>query len=329
MQPAKFFIVEQSTVTCLLCPHHCVIPDGKTGACQVRLNCDGQLFTLNYAECTASALDPIEKKPLYHFYPGTNILSLGTWGCNFQCQFCQNWQISQQQPHTHRLAPSEAVKLAFSLRDQGNIGIAYTYSEPSIWYEYICDTAPLVSQAGMVNVMVTNGYINSQPLAELLPYIDAMNIDVKAFNDTFYRKVCHGSLQTVIANVEQAAKACHVEITTLIIPGYNDSPEEIEQLTSWLGGVNTEIPIHFTRYYPSFKFRVEHTDVNILNRCAEIARRHLKYVYIGNVTGDTAKTYCPECGVVVLDRIYRHNRLKDNCCPACQCEINIKGEVNF
>lgn len=329
MHPARFYTSEQASVICLLCPHRCVIPEGKTGACRTRLNRNGQLFTLNYADCTASALDPIEKKPLYHFYPGANILSLGTWGCNFQCEFCQNWEISQHQPRSRQLPPNEAVRLAHSLQDKGNIGIAYTYSEPSIWFEYIRDTAPLVRQAGLVNVMVTNGYINSEPLAELLPYIDAMNIDVKAFNDTFYRKVCHGGLQTVVSTVEQAAAACHVEITTLIIPGYNDNPDEIEQLTSWLGGVNKEIPIHFTRYYPNYKFQVAQTDINILSRCAEIARKHLKYVYIGNVAGDSAKTICPDCGAVAIDRKFRQNRLKDNCCPTCQCRINIKGEVYF
>jgi pyruvate formate lyase activating enzyme len=222
---------KQNEVQCLLCPHECRIASGKKGLCQVRFNKDGKLQLQNYGQVTATALDPIEKKPLKKYYPGQKVFSLGTFGCNFSCDFCQNWKISQgERPESIYLSPEEAVKKARELVQFGNIGIAYTYSEPLMWFEYLLDTAKLVHEEGLKNILVTNGYINQEPLKELLPYLDAVNLDIKSFNEEFYHKLCGGSLFPVQSNAKVFSENCHLEITTLLIPGLNDSVEEIEKL---------------------------------------------------------------------------------------------------
>ncbi|WP_425059845.1 hypothetical protein SCACP_04660 [Sporomusa carbonis] len=330
MHEALHYERRGETALCRLCPKNCLIAEGRTGFCRVRQYTDGRLYTLNYAQATAQALDPIEKKPLYHFYPGSYILSIGTWGCNFACQFCQNWHIAHDNPPAVRLEPQAAANLAGELVDRGNIGIAYTYSEPSVWYEYIFDTVRTVKAAGLKNVLVTNGFINEQPLNELLPYIDAMNIDVKAFNDDFYQKVCAGRLEHVKHTVELAARACHVEITTLVVPGLNDHEHEIAGLAGWLAGINPDIPLHFSRYFPNYKMDAPPTPLSTLSQAYETARKHLNYVYIGNTGGDRVNTYCPECGYKVIDRLGGYSRLTDEKnCSRCGNSIYIIGEVNF
>ncbi|KAF1856016.1 hypothetical protein Lal_00003804 [Lupinus albus] len=244
MHEAHYYKNNGQGVTCLLCPKTCSIAEGETGFCRTRQNSGGKLYVLNYAACSACALDPIEKKPLYHFYPGRQILSLGTWGCNFSCQFCQNWRIAHEQPETKTLSPQAAVGMAQEA-GSGNIGLAFTYSEPGVWYEYVLDTARLAHEKGLKNVLVTNGFINKQPLRKLLPYIDAMNIDVKAFSDEYYQQVCAGRLDNVKHTVEMASLYCHVEITTLLVPGLNDSKDEIKALAKWLNGVDSTIPCMF------------------------------------------------------------------------------------
>jgi pyruvate formate lyase activating enzyme len=283
MREALYYKQQGEKVVCSLCPRACLIGEGQAGFCRVRQNRNNILYTTNYARCAAIALDPIEKKPLYHFFPGSLILSLGTWGCNFSCQFCQNWQLAQSQPETGELLPNEAVKKALRLKPEGNIGLAYTYSEPSVWYEYILDTASLAKEAGLKNVLVTNGYINEKPLLELLPYIDAMNIDVKAFKNDFYREYCAGQLSAVKHTVELAARHCHVEITTLVIPGLNEEPEEIGALAKWLAGINPDIPLHLSRYFPRYKMKIPPTSKESLMRAQEAAQDYLKYVYLGNI----------------------------------------------
>ncbi len=337
MREALHYKQQGPNVACSLCPKNCTIAEGRTGFCRVRRNTGGKLYSLNYAQATAQALDPIEKKPLYHFYPGSTILSLGTWGCNFACQFCQNWHIAQDQPPTALLEPQAAAALASRLVSRGNIGIAYTYSEPSVWYEYILDTAQLVRAAGLTNVLVSNGFINEQPLADLLPFIDAMNIDVKAFNNEYYQKVCAGQLEHVKHTVEQAAKKCHIEITTLLVPGLNDSETEIAEMAKWLSGINADIPLHFSRYFPNYKMDVPPTPISTLQLAHKTARKYLKYVYIGNVGGDGTNTYCPACGYKVIDRIGGYSRLTtpDNAdcfekyCPQCGRSIYITGDIRF
>lgn len=289
-------------VQCRLCPHRCRIPHGKTGICEARQNVDGELVSLNYGRCSSLAWDPIEKKPLYHFYPGSVILSIGTVGCSFHCQFCQNWEIARNQAETFPVTPEQIVEL---LRTQGqhSLGVAYTYSEPLVWYEFVRDTAPAVRDAGYKNVLVTNGFIEEGPLQELLPWIDALNIDFKGFTDNFYHRLVHGDYRPVLRTAEISKKSgCLVEITTLIIPGWNDSPEEIRELVAWVARtLGRETPFHFSRYFPNYRLDLPPTPVETLYRAREIARAYLDYVYLGNVWEDD-HTYCPRCGAIVIAR---------------------------
>ena len=330
MREAMYYQLHHQGVKCSLCPKECVIAEDHTGFCRVRKNIGNKLYTQNYAACSSCALDPIEKKPLYHFYPGSLILSLGTWGCNFSCAFCQNWEIAQHSPSTRSLMPERAVEMAKQAKSQGNIGIAYTYSEPSVWYEYVIDTAKATQRAGLKNVLVTNGFINPGPLEQLLPYIDAMNIDVKAFNNEFYHTVCAGGLESVKRTVELAARGCHVEITTLLVPGLNDDREEIHRLCQWLARINPNIPLHFSRYFPNHKMDVPPTPEGTMEMAQQIAKEYLNYVYLGNMSGDGGNTYCPKCSQLVIDRSQYHSFLVDNNnCPQCGNIISIIGEASF
>jgi len=250
------------------------------------MNIAGTVGCENYGKLTAMALDPIEKKPLYHFHPGSMILSVGSYGCNLRCLFCQNSEISMvsgEKIHTDKVMPEELVAYALKTQNRGNIGLAYTYNEPLVSYEFVRACAILAREAGLKNVVVTNGYICSEPLVQLLPHIDAMNIDLKAFTERFYHKM-HGDLETVKTAILLASKACHVEVTTLIIPGENDTVDEMEQLSCWLASVNHEIPYHISRFFPRFEMQDRGaTPAETLYRLAEVARRHLKYVYLGNI----------------------------------------------
>ncbi len=271
-------------VHCLLCPHNCRISPDKTGICRVRKNDDGKLYSLIYNEFTSIHLDPIEKKPLYHFYPGSHILSVGTFGCNFRCLHCQNWEISQSNQGdapTHKITPESAVALA---KKDDSIGIAHTYNEPLINYEWVFETAKLIHKENLKNVLVTNGYINEQPWENLLPFVDAANIDVKSFRDEFYKKICSGRLGPVLRSVEIMVKRNkHVEVTYLLIPHQNDSEQEIEDMVDWLSSVNPEIPLHFSRYFPQYKMDEPETPIATLEKAKKIALKRLKYVYLGNV----------------------------------------------
>lgn len=281
MKKAMFYEKrDNDSVQCLLCPHGCVLAPDATGLCKARKNVAGDLYSLNYERVASAALDPIEKKPLYHFHPGKKILSLGTFGCNLKCSYCQNWTISQREAGTETLKPSELADMALKYVDRGNIGLAYTYNEPSIWYEYVLEAAQLVRERGLANVLVTNGFINSEPLAQLLPYIDAMNIDVKAFNGRFYEKYCKGSLDAVVKTVENAVGSCHVEITTLIIPGLNDSTDEIGRLAKWLSSLNPDIVLHLTRFYPNYLMTdIPPTPDAMIENARKCAKSYLKHVY--------------------------------------------------
>jgi len=273
-------------VTCKICPHHCNIEEGHLGLCKARTNRNGEIICENYGRLTAVALDPIEKKPLYHFYPGSRILSVGSYGCNLKCPFCQNCDISMvggKDIETSQITCKELVEKALALRERGNIGIAYTYNEPLISCEFVRDCARLAKAQGLKNVVVTNGYICKEPLLELLPLIDAFNIDLKGFTEEYYRKL-RGDLETVKVSIKLAASKAHVEVTTLIVPGENDSEEEMEELSGWLASVNPLIPLHISRFFPRWKMlNKEPTPVRQIYRLAEIARRKLRYVYEGNV----------------------------------------------
>ena len=325
----RYYEVAEGFLHCHLCPFHCKIRPGKVGGCRVRKNVDGVLRSLNYAEVTSVAMDPIEKKPLYHFYPGTEILSLGTFGCNLSCVYCQNWQISQERPPTQHLTPAAAVHSAEQYAQQGNnIGIAYTYNEPIIWYEYVYDTAKLARQAGLKNVLVTNGLIEEEPLRELLPYIDAMNVDIKSMDEEFYHRLCKGMGWPARRTVEMATEQCHVEITVLIIPGENDSDEDMAAIFDWAASVDEQMPVHLSRYHPAYKFNAPPTPADTLSRVWELACQRLKFVYVGNILIDgTTDTQCPDCGAIVVSRSGVGSRMgqltEDGRCGNCGAQLNI------
>ena len=276
---------------CNVCFRHCNIPEGGTGFCGGRVCEDGNVIAGNYGSITSIALDPIEKKPLAHFYPGSLILSVGSYGCNLRCPFCQNNSISWSE-EAMRLAnraeyidPETLADMAAKYQTRGNIGVAFTYNEPLIGYEFVRDTAKLVHEQGMKNVMVTNGTAELAVLEELLPYIDAMNIDLKAFTDRFYTDLVGGDRSQVLDFIKKAASGCHVELTTLIIPGENDSIEEMRELTAWVASLpgGADIPLHVSRFFPQFHMQDRAaTDVSQVYRLADIAREKLKYVYTGN-----------------------------------------------
>jgi len=280
---AQFYqSLTSDVIECLLCPKHCHIPEGKTGGCLVRKNIEGVLVSLNYGVCSSGALDPIEKKPLLHFMPGSHIFSVGSVGCNFSCSFCQNYDFVHGRQPLKTVMPADIVAQALKLTPE-NIGIAYTYSEPTVWYEFIYDTAVLARQENLKNVLVTNGYIEQAPLKKLLPYIDAMNIDIKAFQEVFYNQICGGELERVKETVIFAAKQTHVEITTLIIPGLNDADDEIKRLAKWLSSISPQIPLHLTRYFPCHKLTLPMTPLATLERLQNISSHYLQYVHLGNV----------------------------------------------
>lgn len=320
---------EKDLVTCHVCPKLCSIREGKAGFCRVRENHGGVLYAVNYGQVTSGGLDPIEKKPLYHFYPGSYILSLGSFGCNLRCGFCQNWTIAHGDPPTREFTPQQVVDMARQELGRGypNIGIAYTYNEPFMWYEFIADTAPLAHLAGLKNVLVTNGYVSETPLREILPYIDAMNIDVKGFTDRYYREKCVGRLEPVLRTVEIAHKMCHVELTTLLVTGLNDTPEEISRLVDWVASLDRDIPLHFSRYFPNYEVDLPPTPLETLQRAREIALKKLSYVYIGNAPNlDSSDTVCPDCGEMLITRyayspkVVGLNGIK---CRRCGKEIRI------
>ena len=327
---ALFYTKEKDKIRCLLCPRHCLLMEGEEGFCGVRRASGGELYTENYALCAALHWDPVEKKPLYHFYPGRQILSLGTYGCNLRCSFCQNWSLARGKPDAGAEVFTPEQVLAI-LQHEGStadvLGVAYTYNEPVVWYEFVLDTARLLHEHGYRNVRVTNGFISRRALRELLPYIDALNIDVKAFSDSFYKKYCHGMRRPVLEAVELAASTAHVEITCLLIPTLNDSPEELELLTGWLAGVNPDLPLHFSRYFPQYRMELPPTPLETMKAAREIALKKLRYVYLGNVDlPGGSDTFCPQCGALLITRRYyqtRIVRLAGNRCLDCGSQINI------
>lgn len=271
---------------CNLCPHHCALAEGQVGFCRTRRNEGGQIKSLNYGKVTSLAIDPIEKKPLYHFYPGSVILSLGSFGCNMACPFCQNYTISQggEQEVRWQISPEQLAELAQETSQQhGSIGVAFTYNEPLLSYEYLRDTLPLLRQAGQKAVLVTNGQIEEEPLRELLPYVDAMNIDLKTFVDKTYAKL-GGSLQATQRTIQMAAEAgVHVEVTTLVVPGISDDINEFCAEVDWLAGVSREIPLHLSRYFQRYQYKAPATQLDKLYELQKIAQKRMKYVYLGNV----------------------------------------------
>lgn len=275
------------TLICDVCPHHCRVGEGQTGRCGARKNVRGELVCDNYGKVTSLMLDPIEKKPLRRFHPGSRILSIGSYGCNLSCPFCQNHEISMPEPGREPgygvALPEEIKEFALKYVSEGNIGVAFTYNEPLIGYEFVRDTAKLVHEAGLKNVVVTNGCVELRILEEILPYIDAMNIDLKGFTEGYYKMV-GGDLETVKGFIEKAVLGCHVELTTLIVPGENDSEEDMDREARWIASLSGDIPLHITRFFPRYKMKDKMpTEPESIYRLKEIAERHLKYVYTGNI----------------------------------------------
>ena len=277
--------LQKREAVCPVCPHHCLLAEGQTGRCRARKNREGKIVSINYGKLTSLMLDPIEKKPLRRFFPGSRILSVGSFGCNLACPFCQNYEISMAdsgQAHWQEAAPEALAGLAQEYQDRGNIGVAFTYNEPLVGYEFVRDTARLVRERGMKNVLVTNGCAEPLVLEELLPYVDAMNIDLKGFTGEWYERL-GGDLETVKRFIARAAQDCHVELTTLIVPGENDSEEEMDREARWIASLNREIPLHVTRFFPQYRMADKApTPVERVYRLRNTAAQWLRYVYVGN-----------------------------------------------
>jgi len=318
--------LEGGKVDCFLCAHHCQVAAGKFGVCGVRENRQGKLVTRVYGEVIAAHIDPIEKKPLYHFLPGTTSFSIATVGCNFRCPFCQNWQISQAgmkdkefgsgQP----LSPEEIVRAA---KERGCRSISYTYTEPTIFFEYAYDTSKLAREAGLANVFVTNGYMTAEALRTIQPFLDAANVDLKAFQDETYKKVCGARLGPVLDSIRLMHElGIWVEVTTLVVPAMNDSEKELGDIARFIASVSPEIPWHISRFHPDYKYtQTPATPIETLRKAASVAREAgLKFIYIGNVWGESEATICPQCGKTLIRRIgfsIEENTISAGKCFSC------------
>lgn len=318
-------------VHCHLCPHECVIPEGKTGFCGVRKNVDGTLYALTYGRVVSIAIDPIEKKPLNHFYPGASALSIGTFGCNMRCRHCCNWEIShhaaaESGEGLYELTPEAAVAMAV---ERGCEVLAWTYNEPSIWFEYVLDCAKVARREGILTVMVTSGMINTPALKTLLNHIDAYRLDIKGFTEEFYEKLTGTPvLAQVLENARTAyAAGVHLEIITNVIPNWNDSDEQLDGLSRWIvENLDADIPWHVTRYHPEYKMTEPTTPAATLERAKQIGHRNgLKHVYIGNIPGHRGQnTVCPACAKVLIDRTgfaIGDNHVLKGCCAFCGCRL--------
>jgi len=323
---ARYFeILDDGRVMCNLCPVGCKLTEGKTGVCMGRYNENGRMVVTNYGQIVSAHVDPIEKKPLYHFHPGDPILSVGPNGCNLACEYCQNWSISQVEQRTDYVSPEDLVELAVA---KDSRGIAYTYTEPLIWFEYLLDVCRLAHENGLYNVCVSNGYINPEPLREIVGLIDAINIDIKAMNPDFYKFVCKGKMEFVLNSVKTCVESgIHVEVTNLIITDLNDSEDDITELVVWIANMRKDIPLHISRYFPAHKMDKPATSMEILQRAYDIGREHLDYVYVGNAHLEGASdTRCPSCGNLLIQRTGYSTRivgLVDSKCAECGKEINV------
>ena len=294
--------LDDETIRCRLCPHNCTIKEGKSGMCGVREVEDGKLWAINYGEISALSLDPIEKKPLFHYKPSSEIFSIGSFSCNFTCAYCPNYAIAQFRPRTEYISVDEIIERAIEYKSQDNIGIAFTYNEPMMYYEYMLDVAKRCKSVGLDVVVVTNGFINEEPLKQLLPFVDAMNIDLKSFSEDFYRQECSGNLEDILRTIEIASQKCHVELTTLLITDHNDTEQEVRKIGAFIASVDKNIPLHLSRYYPTYKFKEEATNIEKVKKLAEIAREYLNYVYVGNILDTDNNTYCPNCDQLLVER---------------------------
>ncbi|HPE90679.1 MAG TPA: AmmeMemoRadiSam system radical SAM enzyme [Synergistales bacterium] len=316
---ALYWIARGDDINCHLCPRECIISQGLTGACGVRENSGGRLVSLNYGWACV-AVDPVEKKPLYHWRPGTRILSLGTFGCNLFCPYCQNYHLSRSKNHKGLswTNPSDVLRL---LQHHDAPSVAFTYNEPTVWYEFVRDTSLLLKREKKGVVLVTNGYISRKPLEDLIHLVDAMNIDLKGFSDSTY-SMLGGTLAPVLDTVRIAfERSVHVEITHLVVPGINDSIEEFRHLVRWIAGISESIPLHISRYFPDYRWALPPTPIPSIRVREEIASEFLENVYSGNLQSRN-NTLCPVCGEVLVERddLYRASvhLLEDGTCPRCR-----------
>jgi len=318
--------LNQAEVDCHLCCHQCRIAEGKFGICGMRENRGGTLYTHAYGRTIAANVDPIEKKPLYHFFPGTESFSIATMGCNFKCGFCQNWQLSQTSARdggssrTIEMSPERIVQRAKSERCQS---ISYTYTEPTIFFEYAYDTAKLAKADGLFNVFVTNGFMTAEAVQTIQPYLDACNVDLKSFRKDFYKKICHGRLDPVLKTIRlMKSLQIWVEVTTLVVPGSNDDETELRDIARFIAEVDADIPWHVSRFHPDFEFdRTAATPLSLMQAAYEIGKAEgLRYVYLGNVPGESRDTRCPHCLQPVIRRDWRQADVsvsKEGTCLKC------------
>ncbi|MBR9679423.1 MAG: AmmeMemoRadiSam system radical SAM enzyme [Candidatus Altiarchaeota archaeon] len=331
MKKAMFQKKMDDRLVCQLCPHSCVLADGETGKCKVRKNIAGELKSLSWGKLVATHIDPIEKKPLFHFHPGSAVYSIATPGCNLSCSFCQNWSLSQDiSLPEDEVEPKHIVEMAIK---SGAAGLAYTYSEPTVFYEYALDTARLAKKAGLFNVWISNGMINPKPIKRLAKVIDATNIDIKAFSDRFYKRVCGGTgLEPILSSIKEFHKqGVWIELTNLLIPGLNDASSELESMVAWIAELDTNIPLHISRFHPDNKMIDRPATSNTaLETAYRIAKAKLNYVYIGNLPGHQAEsTFCPSCESLLIGRrgfAMISNKLKNGRCP--QCDTAIAGTMS-
>jgi pyruvate formate lyase activating enzyme len=316
--------ITDEKIQCVLCPHLCRIAPERSGLCGARKNKGGKIELASYGGVSGYSVDPIEKKPLYHWFPGYKILSVGSYGCNMRCDFCQNFHISQGVPERIRRRLTTETIITDALSIGNNIGIAFTYNEPVIWFEFMRDIAVAAKNKGLHTAMVSNGYVCEEPLAEIIEFIDAFNIDLKAFNNDFYKKIAGATLEPVKSSLKQIAKSGrHLEITTLIIPGQNDSISEMIQEAEWIAGeLGTHVPLHLSRYFPMHKSTNVMTTGETLLRMYDAAKEKLDYVYLGNMHSQTGQnTHCPECGTIVTARSGYNTGLlnlnNEGCCENC------------
>ena len=321
----RFYKDEGNYIECYLCTHNCSLSEGKFGVCKLRTVKNNIPIVINYGELTSANVDPIEKKPLYHFKPGKDILSVGTFGCNMSCSFCQNHEISQSKPPTEFIDIDKLISLIINIPN--NAGIAFTYNEPFMWYEYIFDVAKKIKEydKNISIVLVSNGFVNKEPLEQILPYIDAMNIDLKGYTNKYYNNICGAKLEPVLETIALASKHCHIEITTLMVSGENDSIDEIENIAKFIASVDKNIPLHLSRYFPRYNLNNPPTDIENMIKARDIAKKYLNYVYIGTVAGIDNNTYCPNCNEKLLTRgIYNtQTHITNNKCHRCNTDINI------
>ncbi|MBP2045874.1 AmmeMemoRadiSam system radical SAM enzyme [Methanobacterium aggregans] len=319
------------SLNCKVCQRRCIISDGKKGFCNMRRNEEGKLYSLNYAAASSVSVDPIEKKPLFHFYPGSTSLSLGTLGCNFRCKHCQNWTISQADlgtVPTQEIFPEEAVRLAKEYRCGS---ISWTYNEPTMWFEYTLDSAKLAQKENIKTVYVTNGYMTEEALDLLSPYLDAANVDLKGMSDHFYHELCDARLQPVLETIKSMHElGIHLEVTNLMIPSYNDSDDDVKALVNFMvEEVGVEVPLHFTRFFPYYKLdHLPPTEIATLEKAHKMAKdAGMRYVYVGNVPfTDGENTYCPECGELIIERDgfeVVSDKVKNGKCSKCGAGIDI------